>query len=856
MRTRSTTAGWLVALLTVVLGSVAVPTPAEGAQRPVVRTAERQAGPSGVLVVTITTPRGIPGTVRLTSSGRTRMVTKPAAGTRKTVRVRLPVGRWRVSPQQVVTPTAVFESSASPGTVKVRQARTARTAVTYRPAPTVRGLRVTRIDRTRVDLGWTAPAPGAQYVVRRVRGSVPATSVTSGAAVPVSGTGAIASGLSGGTPYAFAVFARSSSAKPWGRPVTTTVTTPGDGATAVVTNPATVRLSGSAAAPTAVTSSGVTVRLPAGVVPAMGQPWVLSPTATLPGGMIGAVSSVAADGRAVTLRPAGVLDAFDYVAVDVPDLGALPVASVARPPAAPPTSGARRVDLDCDTGADASLVVNRDVAPFGHFRATLARRSFLGKDVPVGMTFDGRFGATATASLDVGVAAAASCTVELPALRITLPTAPVPLTLLAEPVIEVEVAGAVEARGLGFSASLGAQFDGYLGVGDDEVNGGVVKDAQVLEPDVTTAEASVTLRAGVEVSVGPGVGNPSAGALVGVAATINPLDASATVVAPTCLELRAGASISASIEARAWLGSLDIERSVPIPGLAGAIEYAGGPYHFPRGCNGTAEYRITSGDLDVSWTWSGGCTNGLGACAGAAGAVLTKSFSEDSAAHLTISGAGDWQLQDGPGQLYLDAPAHIDSWTFAARTDEDYQDGDCSSSRVEQYSGPVDLSSARSWSTQAVLTPAAAGQAPSVTLATTRYNPWDDLPLGEWTGYFQPGLGAMPVDGPASVPFHGSVTSGCGGSEHVEEADGTEPLGSLGDVLAVAVPTQSRRTARSVSVTPVPGCTEAACSYQVVGSESIEFRQQYGDAAGLSDLEGSGGAEVSWSYVVERRQPL
>lgn len=841
----------ICALLVATGGAAAVVAPASVARAAAVRT--------GTVAVTIRTPRGVPGTVVLTSSGRKRVVTKRPPGTSSIVKVKLPPGVWKVAPQRVVTSSAVYGGVASPSSVRVRAGRQVAVAVTYRAAPTVRSLVVTRVEPTRVDLSWTQPAAGASYTVRRATGTVAPVSVTAGAGVPVMGTTAAATGLIEGTDYAFAVFARAKGSTEWGRAVAIRASTPSSELPAVVTNPATVRVDSPSASTVTLSEAGVVATVPAGTVPTVGQPWVLPPSDTLPGGFIGKVTSVSSDGGAVTLAAAGILDAFDYVEVRVPDISSLPVTTLAGRPYGARGSRAAPddVDLECEGTAEASLTVNRQFAPFGSFDATMVKDSFLGVDYPVGVTFDGTFGVSAGVSVDASLTASASCVLDdLPALKVTLPAGPVPLALVVEPVVTVSASGELSVRAVGASVRLGVAFDGHVGAGDDDhINGSLIKEANVHTPQVTKAEALLSVQAGVDVSVGPGVGNSAIGAMAGVTANLRALDATLQPMGLDCVELRAAATASGSVSAKAWLGDLSIEKSLTIPGLDDAsIAYPGSPWYFPQGCGGPAEYRILSGTLDVTGSWSGGCANDQGWCNDGPDHATTVTFGESSSAKLTVAEPGPWALQGGgDDEAYLEAPMRFSSWAYDAHQIHRYSGFGCSSTHRYETTGPVEFGDAY-WATGAWVKPAP-GAGLDADLA--HYWGWhDEIPDGEWTtdGWWGGGGGAWDTDYSNEfprVPTRDTTTYG-GDCEGTHTDEGHMNLQWLGRGSHFTwSPEQSRRTSNDVTITPQEGCVPEACQFRVTGTQQWEYRSDTAD----NGVNGTGTTTTTWSYLIERRPP-
>ena len=85
----------------------------------------------------------------------------------------------------------------------------------------------------------------------------------------------------------------------------------------MITNPAAVVTSAS--------NGKVTTSVPTGRTPTLGQSRVLPPDTDIPTGYLGKVTAISADGKSVTLAPAGLAEAFDYLDINVPSFEALPV---------------------------------------------------------------------------------------------------------------------------------------------------------------------------------------------------------------------------------------------------------------------------------------------------------------------------------------------------------------------------------------------------------------------------------------------------------------------------------------------------------------------------------------------------
>jgi hypothetical protein len=177
----------------------------------------------------------------------TTVFAKPAPGTSKTVSRQLPAGRYRVSPQAVVSHGVLYRSPSHP-TVTVAAGRPVRITVEFSRVPSASSLQATSISTTSISLAWSAPQ-GATF-----------------AAAP-------------GT---------------------------------LLPAPADVH------AATA-TGSGVRVTLSPGITaPVIGSVIVLPQSASLPGGYLGRVSGISADGSTLTLQPASLSDAFSCYNLAIP----------------------------------------------------------------------------------------------------------------------------------------------------------------------------------------------------------------------------------------------------------------------------------------------------------------------------------------------------------------------------------------------------------------------------------------------------------------------------------------------------------------------------------------------------------
>ncbi|TYL52159.1 fibronectin type III domain-containing protein [Nocardioides sp. BGMRC 2183] len=839
-------AGTIAALvLTLVPGALLATGPVAAAAAP-----DRGKPRTGTVVVTVKAPAGVPGVVRLRSGAKVRVVAKKPAGTTTRVKLRLPRGRWTVSAAQLVDDSRLYTASVSRKRLRVNPARKTALTVTYRRAPSVTGLQVERVEPTVVGLRWTAPAGrAASYQVRRASGAQPPAGVSGGTAVPVTGATALDDDLDPGTTYAFSVFARQGKGR-WVGPVSTTVTTPTGGAgteqASTVTNPATVTVTDPAAVRPTVVAGGVQTTVPAGVTPVLGQPWILPPDTGIPTGYLGTVVAVAADGRSVTLAAAGLADVFDYADLSVPDLGEQ-AGTISGRRLHGRGAGAQAV-IACGGQLSEKYTIDPTFDPYGRFSAKLAKYRIFGKSIPKGVSFDAEVGVDLGVAATAKVTAGASCQIDIAKITIPFAIGPVPMLYVLQPTIGGSVNGSFDVSGLGFSARLGAEFDGYLGIGDDELDGTLIADGDLSEPEVTDVSGSLSLTAGMSATLGVGSGNPKAGAVIGLSATLNPLDLSASpyLGGGTCLEISAARTASITVEAKAWLGNWDYSRSVPVPGLDEVVlDYGGSPWRVPSGCGGPAEYRIAEGTLGVDWTWSASCANDQGSCDD--GPDYTSSFtsSESSSARLHVATPGEWGTQYDDYPTYLTAPMAFDSWSFDATKTWRQSGWGCSWTSTDETTGPVEFGGAY-WQTGAQVLPGAG--VPDVALEDYYY--WEEDP-GEWSSAWWGSLGAWDTDFSNEyprIPVRSSWVSG-GDCEGSSSDEWDHNLEWLAPGYLWSWPEEARRASRTSEATELEGCTDELCRWRVDGSDTYQYRSDYDDYG----YQGSGSATVTWSYVIERR---
>lgn len=931
----------VLALVAAVLGipvAASVAAPASAAAR------------TGTVVVTVKTPAGVPATVRLTSKGRVKTVRKPATGTSTKVRVKVPVGRWRVTPRDTVTATDVYEGTASKASVRVRAGRTTAvtvryeqlvtagnvaltintpdgvpgtvrlesggesilagkapdgtaetldldvppgtwqvvpedvvagstlytgsaaapvlevpvtgsvsTSVDYAAVPSVSDLHVVAIEPTRIELGWTEPSAGASYAVRRAVGSVAPGSVSGGSEVVTDATTATDTDVTPGETYAYSVFAQAAGSSQWVGPVSTVVTAPPSDLTgetaAAVTNPSTVMVTSAAAVDTSAAAGRVTSTVPTGRTPVLGQSWVLPPDTDIPTGYLGTVVAISDDGTSVELEPASLADAFDYLDINVPSFESLPVQTTAAGRAA-----ARGV-ISCGGDVDGNLDVTRDLKPYGDIHATLTKRKIFGKNIPVGAAFDGEFGVEASLEASAVVEAGASCELDLPKIAIWFMAGPVPMVMTAQPTGSAGVSGKATET-VGVTASVGAQFDGYFGLGgEDYIDGDLVTS---IDPhaDVTVA-GEMYLTIGAEIELGIGSGNPKAGALVGARGTFTALDARASaVLGQNCLEVSATRSVSVQLTATAWLGKKDISADLDVPFLNGSADWGGSPWTYPNTC-APSEYRIASGTVEVSSTWSGGCTNTGWCDDDNPDTSYSQSFSESSDASLRVAdGGGEWVARfdsDPEAEDLLYAPMVFNSWDYDVDHTSRWSGYGCSETWATRSVGPVEFGGAY-WQSGVAVAPTGDQGLRGELLDYYWYD--EETPVGEWQeNWWWGSLGAWDTDWSNEYPRvpmrdTGSGSTACGYEPYQSDVYHWN-LGYLGVYNAWWWPEQSRLSSSDSTVSPIGECTpDTTCQWQVQGTDTYDYRSEVGEeGCSNCDVDGSGGATVTWSFVVESRAP-
>lgn len=627
-------------------------------------TAEPPAG----LTVTIHAPDGVAANVVLTSINPTtvpprRVVTKPAAGTSTTVALSLTTGAYRVSLPLITVDGVAYAGVASRPQVVPTPGIPTPLDVTFTADGGSRDLGATSIGRTSIGLAWKAPA-GAQVALRRTAGATPVLTRTAGVAVPTSGAAATDSGLQAGTQYAYSLFTQVKGQ--WVGPLTVVAGTAPDAGSdkaAYVAPPTTLiaRLGDVVSADP--TGTGVRAVFGAAVTPpVLGAGVTLPVSDALPGGFLGVVTGLSADGRTVDLTAGGLSDAFDYYDLDTQTFGAAPAAPTATgfsakvapaggaqpaavqsaagapvergetpPGSASPASAAgaqaapqplaakaAAIGVTCKGAGNETVTFKPDVQFAGHLGTKLDKKRFLGVDVPTGASVNMELTATVTGAAKVKVSGSYECSLDLPKYTKILTLDPVPISLVASPQAALSVGGSTEIDNIGVTATGGFRVNGTMTLKNGpSFQGSVIANATPLTPKITK-NATVNLQVGGDVVVGPGAGTSDAGAIAGVRGKLIPLDAS---FGPqyteqdsrynSCLVAKAQLTVGVSLTAKAWLNNWKYSTDITVAGLNGTHPYGGSPWALPTGCDklppaGSPDSLLGPGVTKVDDTVTGG----------------------------------------------------------------------------------------------------------------------------------------------------------------------------------------------------------------------------------------------------------
>lgn len=602
-----------VAIVMALIGSTLAISPVEAAL-----------GDTGVIAISVDVPDGGVALIELRSTISNKLVRALTVANDGTINVDMPVGTYKVIPRQLSVDGERFVAGANPFVVNVRAGKSVSTSVAYKRSAGAQNLRVVELGESSVSLDWDVDL-GDDTTVWRTEGDSPVMRAGQGTEVALTDSSSLTDAtLDPGVIYTYTIFARPGDGT-FGRndvdPVWITVSTDdNDPSTPLFAlSTGTQILDASEFAPFS-TGESLVLELDDSVgTPTPGSILVLPATAELPGGYIGEVVAVSANGRFVELVFAPMQSAFDLYHLDVPDISVLPEpqfmpgapAGVPGEVAAEGFLAASATKPDCGD-IEQGLTVTPDLSMKhnGWAKITIDKwkiRFF--PDVPHTLNFDVGYSTTLKATVDVAASVEVVCT--LPGLKRfykQVAVYPVPVGLEVDPSAELSVFGAGKIENLGATVTAGFTTDGKLSVtGAPQVSGDLILDPNTTVPTFT-GELGVGLEIGGEVTFGPGVGSNKVGLILGVKGQFTPLDASGKVVSvvkqgqtETCFNLEANLVAGMSASLRAWVPGYETDYSVTIDELQGEFAWPGSPYWYPNDCtqSGTPTDDVVGDNLTV-----------------------------------------------------------------------------------------------------------------------------------------------------------------------------------------------------------------------------------------------------------------
>lgn len=542
---------------------------------------------SGALRVTIITPKGVPATVVATGGGRSLFFKGPN-GRRSVVTKSVSARRQRISARRISFNGRIYDARITNDRVRIRAGRISRITVRYKSIQIADQLVAKTVGRNSISLAWKAPSR-ATVLLRRTAGARPASSAQRGSAVPVNGRSATDSKLTAGSTYTYALFTRVK--RRWVGPVTITVGTasPNPTVAAFVAPPTTViAKSGDADTPT-VENGGVSVKLAAGrATPLLGSGFVLPVSDVLPTGFLGKVMAISDDGRTVLLAGAGLAEAFSYYDINLDLSDSAPTPLAARH-GARPIGFASRGKLpsglkNCASlGADGSVQVKPTITPRGHFSSHV-ETGWLKLKAKFDMSVELQLGLSA----DFDVSGSIACGLNFGPWIKNITLYPVPIAVVFDPTVEAGATGSFSARDVGYSVTGGFWAKGELGT-SNSISGGLIHSGGPTATNTFFALA-LDLKLGGELTVGPGAGSKSVGAVAGVGGELYPLKASFGPIFPqgdprrsACLKTSAALEAALNVNAKAWAGPLHASTNYTLDALHSTVNY-GGPWYLPSDC--------------------------------------------------------------------------------------------------------------------------------------------------------------------------------------------------------------------------------------------------------------------------------
>lgn len=578
----------------------------------------------GTISLIVDVPEGGTALVEIRSTNGADVLRTVVVDDDATVHVQMPPGTYRILPRQITVDGERFVAGAQPHSVRVKSATSTETSIDYARSLGVQQLRVTDIGTTSVALDWEVEL-GDETTVWRLAGDDAPTRPGQGTEVSLTDSSSFTdTGLEPGAVYTYSIFARPGDGA-FGRddvdPVSITVSLDdGDPSTPLfVLSPGTRILDPDEFAAFSTGDSLILELAPGVGTPTPGTTIIVPATPALPGGYLGEVIAISADGKRVELVMGSMASAFDLYHLEIPDFSALAQSDLdfdATPPAgtldgaqgatgpqsfaaaeaapavvaAAPSPAA--VDVKCGGTSGLKVTPDIEITDSGHADITIDKwkiRFF--PDVPHTLNFDVGYAATLQATVKVEGEIAAFCGIDLPRLSNNVTYYPVPLAYEFRPVARINLISKGTVENLGGSVTAGFQTDGKLSItGLPQVGGDLILETNATEPTIIE-EAGLNLNVGGSLTFGPGVGSKNVGLVLGLKGEFSPLDATASLVTvekngveDACVKVEAQTTIGLAASLRAWVPGYSTDYSVTIDELQGSFPWGGSPYWWPNDC--------------------------------------------------------------------------------------------------------------------------------------------------------------------------------------------------------------------------------------------------------------------------------
>ena len=389
-------------------------------------------------------------------------------------------------------------------------------------------------------------------------------------------------GLASATLYSYSLFVRRPDSRRWAGPVALSAFTTGIGGTG------TAEPSYAIAAHAVVVDAGDgdTVSIKDGQLwlhvaswrpkPQVGAGVILPVSSKLPGGFLGKVAEVAADGRTARVVQGSFVDVFARLDLDTD------IPTTTRTSAITAASGTVRTSRTSRATGPSSPCTLGGVLTFSDPTVTVGGHLEIKVEsswgIPQAVVLDAaispgiRIGVTGKSAID------ANCTLKLgdpPPLPIWI--GPVSTIFTFKPRAELKASfEGTTSFNANASVSLGAQA--RFGK-DPYFHPSFNKSSTVTGETGVTKAASIKI--GGEISWGPGVGNGLAGAEAGIYGELDPVALTGTVVSSGCYKFQWGGEADAGFDAKVWAGPLSAKAKYQI--FDGSWTY-GEPTYKPSGC--------------------------------------------------------------------------------------------------------------------------------------------------------------------------------------------------------------------------------------------------------------------------------